>query len=106
MRRKVFNSFFKKSPYLDIVDKNFSETNGKHVLGGFCGAETNVGHHIHSLEASSHSVIDTFRLTPVTSQLLVPVTLMTSEFFRPLFDDLWSGGWCDSHVCLKTKFDD
>merc|ERR1712024_293338 len=51
--------------FLDIVDKNFSETNGKHVLGGFCGAKTNVRHNIHSLEASSHSVVDTFRLTPV-----------------------------------------
>ena len=72
----------------------------------FCGlgrAETDVGHDVHSLEASSHSVVNTFRLPPVTGQLLVSVTLMAGEFLRPLLDDFWSGGWSDRHFHLSQN---
>ncbi len=85
------------------MNKDLSEANGEHVPGGLGRTETNVWHHIHALEAPPHSVVNTFGLAPVASQLLVTITLVTSELLRPLFDDLRLGGWSDSHfACKKT----
>ena len=73
------------------------------MLCGLGRTETDVGHDVHSLEASSHSVVNTFRLPPVAGQLLVSITLMAGEFLRPLLDDFGSGGWSDRHFHLKVK---
>ena len=77
-----------QTAYLDVVNEDLLESSGKHVSGSLGRTETNGGHHIHSLEAPSHTIVNTFGLTPVTRQLVVSVTLMTSELLRPLLDDL------------------
>ena len=51
--------------YLYIVDKDFPESIGQHVLGGLGRTITNFGHQVLALELPAHSVVNTFRFAPV-----------------------------------------
>ena len=52
--------------YLNIIDEKLFETIGECVTGLLVGAVTNIRHEILTFEPSSHPVIDTLRLPPVT----------------------------------------
>ena len=84
MKVKLFES----DAYLDVVDEDLSESRGQHVFRGLCRTVTNVGHQVHALEATTHSVVNTFGLAPVTTQLVVPIALVTSELLCPLLYNL------------------
>lgn len=48
-----------------VVNKEFLETIGQHMAGTLVRAVTNVWHQVLTLEATAHSVINTFWLAPV-----------------------------------------
>ena len=91
----------KNFQFLDVVYENLSETDWEHVLGGFVGTVTNVGHLVHSLETPADPVVNSLRFTPVALDLTIPITLMAGEGLCALLDDLGVGGWCDSHRLIE-----
>lgn len=50
---------------LDVVDEELLEASGQHMTGTGIRSVTDVGHQVLSLEATTHSVVNTLRLTPV-----------------------------------------
>ena len=83
--------------YFDVVDKHLPETSRQHVLSRLGWTKSNGWHNVHALETPPHSIVDTFGLTPVASELLISVTLMPSEFLWPFLNDLGSRSWSDGH---------
>ena len=51
--------------HLNVVNNNFPEAIGKHVLGAFGRTITNLWHKVLSLELPADSVVNTLRSTPV-----------------------------------------
>lgn len=84
------------------MNKNLPEASGEHVFGGLGGTITNAGHNIDTLESPPDSVVNTFWLPPVAGKLVVAITLVTSELFRPLLDDLGLGSWSNRHGAATT----
>ena len=81
------------------MNENFTESDWEHVFGGLGGSITDVGHKVHTLKLPSYSVVNTFWLPPVASELFVSITLMTSKFLRPLFHNFGLFRWSNSHGC-------
>jgi hypothetical protein len=88
---------FHPHSYLDVVDEDLPKAVGQHVLGRLGRAITNVGHLVHALEASAHSVVDTLGLPPVALELAIPVALVAGELLRSFLDNLRPRGRCDGH---------
>merc|ERR1719331_901651 len=70
-----------------------------YVFGGLGGSITDVGHNVHTLKLPSDSVVNTFWLPPVATELHVSITLMASKFLRPLFHNFRHFCWSNSHGC-------
>ncbi len=51
--------------YLQIVDKDFPESIGQHVLRGLSRTITNFGHQVLPLELPADSVVNTLGFAPV-----------------------------------------
>lgn len=79
--------------YSDVVHKEFFEAIRKHMFGLFCRTVTNIWHQILSLESPPHTVINTFRFTPVWLQFLVTIWLMSDELLSSLFTNLGFIKW-------------
>merc|ERR1712150_342166 len=88
---------------LDIVNENFTESDWEHVFGGLGGSITDVGHNVHTLKLPSDSVVNTFWLPPVATELHVSITLMASKFLRPLFHNFRHFCWSNSQKVLTTE---
>ena len=55
--------------YLQVVNEDFPEAVGQHVLGRFGGTITNLGHQVLPLELPAHSVVNTFGFAPVALKM-------------------------------------
>lgn len=51
-----------------VVDQELLEAVGEHMAGALVRSVTDVWHQVLTLEATAHSVVNTFRLTPVGLQ--------------------------------------
>lgn len=67
--------------YSDVVHKEFFEAIRKHMFGLFCRTVTNIWHQILSLESPPHTVINTFRFTPVWLEEKDSIINILSFFF-------------------------
>lgn len=56
---------FASHTHSNVVYKNFAEFGRQHMSGSLVATISNIGHQVLSLESSSHSVVNTFRFTPV-----------------------------------------
>jgi hypothetical protein len=68
------------------VDKELLEAVWANVTGLGSRAVTNAWHKEDTLEAASHSVVDTLWLSPVVGYLHVPVTLVANESLGALLN--------------------
>lgn len=53
---------------LDVVHEELLEAGRQHMTGALGGSVTDVGHQVLSLEAATHSVVNSLRLAPVLLQ--------------------------------------
>lgn len=106
---------------LDVVHQELLEARRQHMTGTLGGSVTDVGHQVLSLEAATHSVVNSLRLTPVLLQgdgregrlvmqvdkeggvrmaylqLGISVRLMANEALRALLHDCGSVRGLDGH---------
>ena len=89
--------------FLDVVNENLSKFVGQHVPRRLVRTVPDVGHLVHPFEAPSDPVVDSLGFAPVPLHLAISVTLVSGEYFRPFFDDLGVGSWCDGHGFTNPK---
>lgn len=106
---------------LDVVHQELLEARRQHMTGTLGGSVTDVGHQVLSLEAATHSVVNSLRLAPVLLkgdgregrlvmqvdddvgvrmaylQLGISVRLMANEALRALLHDCGSVRGLDGH---------
>lgn len=70
------------------MDQHFSKTSSQHMTCSLVRSITNIWHEILTLESPSNSIVNTLGFSPRSPELHIPVTLMSDERLRPLFDDL------------------
>merc|ERR1719369_1682578 len=72
----------------NVVHQEFLKSVGADVFGLLVASVTDVGHFILTLEAATHSVVDTLGFSPVGFDAEEVDGLMPDELLRPLLDDL------------------
>ena len=80
------------------MDDEFSEPIRHHVSGLGVTSVTNTWHQILSLEAPSHSTVNTLGLSPTGCNFVISFRLVTNEPLGSLLDDGSFGAWYN-HDC-------
>jgi len=90
---------------LDVMDQEFAEAVRQCVLCFLVAAVTDVGHTHLSLEATTHTVVNTLGPSPVGLDSVVTVGLMPFELLQLLLDDLALGqrSHCGRHLSTWKK---
>uniref|UniRef100_A0A2M4D122 Putative secreted protein n=1 Tax=Anopheles darlingi TaxID=43151 RepID=A0A2M4D122_ANODA len=82
-----------------VVDDELLEAARQHMTGALVRAVSDVRHQVLSLEATTHSVVDTFRPTPCRGELIITIRLVADELLRPLLHDFGLICWTNRHPC-------
>jgi len=91
---------------LHVIDEELLESRGQHVFGLLVGTVPDVWHQHLTLEAPTHSVVNTTGLTPAFRDLDISVRLMANELLCAFLHDLgFSEGSESSHVDRRDKAD-
>ena len=63
---RIENISIRVKAYLYIMHKNLAKTSRKHMTSLLVASITNIGHKILTLKTPSYSIINTFRLSPIS----------------------------------------
>jgi len=73
------------------------------VPGDLVGSVPDSGQEEHSLELTTHPVVNTLGPPPGLLDLVIPIALVTDEPLSSLLDDLRPGGRSESHLLLSCR---